>query len=53
MEEIAYTFGAAGVPSEFHAGAAILYHSIAHLKDAPELPSLDEVLESITGGSKE
>jgi 3-hydroxyisobutyrate dehydrogenase-like beta-hydroxyacid dehydrogenase len=48
MEEISSTFEAAGVPGEFHAGAAILYRRIAHLKDAPETPSLEEVLDSLT-----
>ncbi|NIV39200.1 MAG: DUF1932 domain-containing protein [Anaerolineae bacterium] len=54
MEEISSTFDAAGAPGEFHAGAAILYRRLAHFKDAPELPSLEEVLESITraGGDR-
>lgn len=55
MDEISSTFEAVGVPGEFHAGAAILYRRIAHLKDAPEMPSLDEVLDSLTrtGGIEE
>ena len=55
MDEISSTFEAVGVPGEFHAGAAILYRRIAHLKDAPEMPSLEEVLDSLTdtGGIKE
>ena len=48
MDEISSTFEAVGVPGEFHAGAAILYRRIAHLKDAPEMPSLEEVLDSLT-----
>ena len=48
MEEISSTFASAGAPGEFHAGAAILYRRLAHFKDAPELPSLEEVLYSIT-----
>ena len=48
MDEISSTFEAVGVPGEFHAGAAILYRRIAHLKDAPEMPSLEEVLHSLT-----
>ena len=48
MEEISSTFEAAEAPGEFHAGAAILYRRIAHFKDAPETPSLEEVLQSIT-----
>ena len=55
MDEISSTFEAVGVPGEFHAGAAILYRRIAHLKDAPEMPSLEEVLDSLTrtGGIEE
>lgn len=55
MDEISSTFEAVGVPGEFHAGAAILYRRIAHLKDAPEMPSLEEVLASLTrtGGNQE
>ena len=48
MDEISSTFEAAGAPGEFHAGAAILYRRIAHFKGAPELPSLEEVLHSLT-----
>jgi 3-hydroxyisobutyrate dehydrogenase-like beta-hydroxyacid dehydrogenase len=44
MDEISSTFQEAGVPGEFHAAAAILYRRIAHFKDAPETPSLEEVL---------
>ncbi len=47
MDEISSTFEAVGVPGEFHAGAAILYRRIAHFKDAPEVPSLEEVLRSL------
>ncbi len=47
MEEISSTFEAVRVPGEFHAGAAILYRRLAHLKDAPETPSLEEVLRSL------
>jgi 3-hydroxyisobutyrate dehydrogenase-like beta-hydroxyacid dehydrogenase len=48
MDEISSTFEAAGVPGDFHAGAASLYRRIAHFKDAPEMPSLEEVLHSLT-----
>jgi len=48
MDEISSTFQAVGVPGEFHAGAATLYRRIAHLKDAPETPSLEQVLHAIT-----
>jgi 3-hydroxyisobutyrate dehydrogenase-like beta-hydroxyacid dehydrogenase len=53
MDEISSTFEAAGAPGEFHAGAAILYRSLAHFKDAPETPSLEEVLESITRAGRD
>jgi 3-hydroxyisobutyrate dehydrogenase-like beta-hydroxyacid dehydrogenase len=53
MEEISSTFAAAGAPGEFHAGAAILYGRLAHFKDSPETPSLEEVLESITRAGRE
>jgi 3-hydroxyisobutyrate dehydrogenase-like beta-hydroxyacid dehydrogenase len=47
MEEIAATFGAAGLPGEFHLAAAELYRRIAHFKDAPSTPELEEVLSSL------
>lgn len=53
MKEISSTFAAAGAPGEFHAGAAILYSRLAHFKDSPETPSLEEVLESITRTGRE
>jgi hypothetical protein len=53
MDEISSTFEAAGVPGEFHAGAAILYRRIAHFKDSPETPPLEEVLRSLAGEEKE
>jgi 3-hydroxyisobutyrate dehydrogenase-like beta-hydroxyacid dehydrogenase len=53
MEEISSTFASAGAPGEFHAGAAILYGRLAHFKDAPETPSLEDVLDSITGAGED
>ena len=47
MEDIASTFREAGLPSEFHAAAAIIYHRIAEFKDAASMPSLEEVLEAL------
>ena len=47
MEEIAATFGAAGQPEGFHQAAATIYHRMAGFKDAPETPSLEEVLEAL------
>ncbi|NIV39529.1 MAG: DUF1932 domain-containing protein, partial [Anaerolineae bacterium] len=53
MEEISSTFASAGAPGEFHAGAAILYGRLAHFKNAPETPSLEDVLDSITGAGRD
>jgi len=47
MEEISSTFDQAGLPGEFHAAAAILYRRLAHFKDAPSKPSLEEVLAAL------
>jgi 3-hydroxyisobutyrate dehydrogenase-like beta-hydroxyacid dehydrogenase len=50
MEEIAATFAAAGLPSGFHAAAAELYRRLAPYKDAPDPPSLAEVLAALLEG---
>jgi 3-hydroxyisobutyrate dehydrogenase-like beta-hydroxyacid dehydrogenase len=47
MEEISSTFDQAGLPGEFHAAAASLYRRLAHFKDAPSTPSLEEVLAAL------
>jgi len=47
MEEISSTFDQAGLPGEFHAAAAVLYRRLAHFKDAPSKPSLEEVLAAL------
>jgi 3-hydroxyisobutyrate dehydrogenase-like beta-hydroxyacid dehydrogenase len=47
MDEIAATFEAAGLPGGFHAGAGEIYRRLAGFKDAPETPSLEEVLEAL------
>lgn len=47
MEEIAATFGAAGLPEGFHQAAATIYHLMAGFKDAPETPSLEDVLAAL------
>jgi 3-hydroxyisobutyrate dehydrogenase-like beta-hydroxyacid dehydrogenase len=44
MEEISATFAEAGLPEGFHAAAANLYRRIAHFKDAPSTPPVEEVL---------
>jgi hypothetical protein len=48
MEEIAATFAAAGLPDEFHRGAAALYERMAALKDMPPA-ELEAVLQQILG----
>ena len=47
MDEISSTFDQAGLPGEFHAAAAMLYRRLAHFKDAPAQPSLEEVLAAL------
>lgn len=47
MEEIAATFGTAGLPSGFHESAAEIFRRMAKFKDATALPELDEVLENL------
>jgi hypothetical protein len=47
MEEISATFADASLPGGFHAAAADLYRRIAHLKDAPSIPLLEEVLAAL------
>jgi hypothetical protein len=48
MAEISATFREAGLPGEFHAAAEMIYQRIAGFKDAPETPTLEEVLEKLT-----
>ncbi len=50
MEEISATFAGAGLPGGFHAAAADLYQRIAHFKDAPATPPLEEVLDAMIQG---
>ena len=47
MEEIAATFGAAGLPAGFHQAAATVYHRLAGFKDAESTPSLEDVLDAL------
>ena len=47
MEEIAATFEALGLPGGFHRAAGQIFGQMAKFKDAPETPSLDEVLSSL------
>jgi hypothetical protein len=53
MAEIAATFREAGMPGEFHVAAEMIYRRIAGFKDAPAVPSLEEVLETLTQTSEE
>jgi 3-hydroxyisobutyrate dehydrogenase-like beta-hydroxyacid dehydrogenase len=47
MDEISATLQAAGLPGEFHAGAAALYRRLARFKDAATTPALDEVIAAL------
>ncbi len=47
MEEISATFREAGVPGDFHIGAAIIYRQLARFKDAPTTPALEDVLAAL------
>jgi hypothetical protein len=47
MEEISSTFEQAGLHGGFHAAAAEIYRRISGFKDAPSIPSLEEVLEAL------
>jgi 3-hydroxyisobutyrate dehydrogenase-like beta-hydroxyacid dehydrogenase len=50
MDEIASTFEDAGTPDGFHRAAADIYRRLADFKDAPEIPSLDTVLQALLQG---
>ncbi|MCP3991420.1 MAG: NAD(P)-dependent oxidoreductase [Actinomycetia bacterium] len=50
MLEIAATFTAAGLPGEFHQGAADIYHRLAPLKGSTA-PSLEEALDLLLSRS--
>lgn len=47
MEEIAATFGGAGLPDGFHLAASEVYARMAGFKDAEGMPELDEVLGAL------
>lgn len=49
MREIAQTLASAGMPDGFHTGAAEVYARLAPLKGRDELPSVEEVLETLLG----
>jgi 3-hydroxyisobutyrate dehydrogenase-like beta-hydroxyacid dehydrogenase len=47
MEEIAATFGEAGMPGDFHAAAAIVYRRLAQFKDSATMPAIEDVLGAL------
>lgn len=47
MQEIAATFRDAGLPGEFHEGAAEVYRRLAQFKGAEAVPSLEAVLAAL------
>ena len=49
MDEIAATFEAAGLPPEFHRGAAEVYRRMAGFKDAATPADLDQVIAVLLG----
>jgi 3-hydroxyisobutyrate dehydrogenase-like beta-hydroxyacid dehydrogenase len=53
MDEIAATFREAGLPGEFHGAAGAIYKRLAGFKDAPSIPSLEEVLSALSRLSKD
>ena len=47
MEEIADTFGAAGLPDGFHRAAAEIYRRMTDYKDTAQAPSVEEAAARI------
>jgi 3-hydroxyisobutyrate dehydrogenase-like beta-hydroxyacid dehydrogenase len=47
MDEISATLEAAGLPGEFHSGAATLYRRLARFKDAETTPCFAEVIAAL------
>ena len=47
MKEISATFSEAGLPGDFHTGAAEVYRRLSGFKDAEATPELEEVLEAL------
>jgi 3-hydroxyisobutyrate dehydrogenase-like beta-hydroxyacid dehydrogenase len=52
MEEIAATFRDAGLPDQFHMGAAALYAMLEEFKDQAEPAQIENVLEALKQNSK-
>ena len=51
MLEISETYSNAGLPDDFHAGAAAIYERMSKLKDLPP-QALDEVVAAILEQSR-
>jgi len=47
MDEIAATFEEVGTPNDFHRAAAEIYRRLANFKNAPEMPTLEDVLQAV------
>ena len=47
MDEISSTFDEVGIPGGFHEAAGTIYRRLTGFKDAPETPSLEEVLAAL------
>ncbi len=47
MQEISETFAAAGLPGDFHVGAAEVFSRLAKYKDAEPPPTLEQLLDSL------
>lgn len=47
MEEVAATFGSAGLPEGFHTAAAEIYERLAFFKDCENAPALEDVLGAL------
>ncbi len=47
MEEIAHALHAAGLPSDFHAGAREIYERLSEYKDTPTPPTVDDAIKKL------
>jgi hypothetical protein len=47
MEEIAVTFGDAGLPRGFHEASREVYRRLSGFKDAADLPEIEEILGTL------
>jgi 3-hydroxyisobutyrate dehydrogenase-like beta-hydroxyacid dehydrogenase len=53
MDEISTTFREAGLPGEFHAGAAEIYRRLAQFKDSAAPPPIEEILAALLQAESE